>query len=70
MALVPVPLVCAGSDEEELNVDGRLRIVGTGVITTGLGHLAAVRGEVVIWARSQSSAERASNALHGAAQPG
>jgi 3-hydroxyacyl-CoA dehydrogenase len=37
----------------------RLGIAGTGAVAAGLARLAAARGEVVVWARSAESAERA-----------
>jgi len=44
-------------------MDERLGIVGTGAIATGLARLAADRGDVVMWARSEGSAERASTVV-------
>jgi 3-hydroxybutyryl-CoA dehydrogenase len=41
----------------------RLGIVGSGAIATGLARLAADRFEVILWARSHSSAERASTVV-------
>lgn len=40
-------------------MDERLGIVGSGAIACGLAAAAAQHGEVVLWARSDSSAERA-----------
>jgi 3-hydroxybutyryl-CoA dehydrogenase len=37
----------------------RLGIAGTGAVAVGLARLAARRGDVVVWARSDASAERA-----------
>lgn len=45
----------------------RLGIVGSGRIATGLARLAAERGDVVLWARSEASAERASTVIGDAA---
>jgi 3-hydroxybutyryl-CoA dehydrogenase len=41
----------------------RLGIVGSGAIATGLARLAADRFDVVLWARSESSAKRASTVI-------
>jgi 3-hydroxybutyryl-CoA dehydrogenase len=41
----------------------RLGIAGTGAVAAGLARLAAARGEVVVWARSPESAERAHEAI-------
>jgi 3-hydroxybutyryl-CoA dehydrogenase len=41
----------------------RLGIAGTGAVAAGLARLAAARGEVVVWARSTESAERAHEAI-------
>ena len=49
------------------NSKERLGIVGSGRIGTGLARLAADRGDVVLWARSEASAERASAAIGDAA---
>jgi 3-hydroxybutyryl-CoA dehydrogenase len=40
-------------------VSERVGIAGTGAIACGLAAVAAQRGQVVVWARSDSSAERA-----------
>src|SRR3954464_2359540 len=40
-------------------MDERLGIVGSGAIACGLAAAAAQHGEVVLWARSDSSADRA-----------
>ena len=45
-------------------MDERLGIVGTGAIATGLARAAADHGDVVMWARSEGSAERAADAVH------
>ncbi|MBA2439823.1 MAG: 3-hydroxyacyl-CoA dehydrogenase family protein [Thermoleophilaceae bacterium] len=45
----------------------RIGIVGSGAIATGLARVAAESGEVVLWARSEASAKRASASLEGAA---
>src|SRR5438046_1334191 len=37
----------------------KLGIAGSGTIATGLAKVAAEHGEVVLWARSEQSAERA-----------
>jgi 3-hydroxybutyryl-CoA dehydrogenase len=44
-------------------MEERLGIVGTGAIATGLARLAADRGDVVMWARSEGSAQRAADAV-------
>ena len=36
----------------------RLGIVGSGAIASGLAHVAAEHGDVILWARSEESAER------------
>jgi 3-hydroxyacyl-CoA dehydrogenase len=41
----------------------RLGIVGTGAIAAGLARVAAEHGEVVVWARSEESHERAREAV-------
>ena len=41
----------------------RLGIAGTGAVAAGLARLAAARGEVVVWARSEASAARARDAI-------
>ena len=41
----------------------RLGIAGTGAVAAGLARLAAARGEVVVWARSPESADRAHGAI-------
>ena len=46
----------------------RLGIAGTGVVGIGLARLAAERGEVVVWARSAESRDRASEAIGDAAR--
>jgi 3-hydroxybutyryl-CoA dehydrogenase len=42
----------------------RLGIAGAGAIACGLAACAARQGEVVLWARSESSAERAEETIH------
>jgi 3-hydroxyacyl-CoA dehydrogenase len=49
------------------NLNERLGIVGSGRIATGLAKLAADRGDVVLWARSEASAERASTIIEDVA---
>jgi 3-hydroxyacyl-CoA dehydrogenase len=44
-------------------MDERLGIVGTGAVATGLARVAADHGDVVMWARSEGSAERATDAV-------
>ncbi|GAC1325827.1 MAG: hypothetical protein NVSMB25_24710 [Thermoleophilaceae bacterium] len=46
----------------------RLGVTGTGAVALGLARLAAPLGEVVVWARSEQSAERASAAVGDAAR--
>ena len=46
----------------------RLGIAGTGVVAIGLARLAAERGDVVVWARSAESRDRASEAIGDAAR--
>ncbi|HLI59167.1 MAG TPA: 3-hydroxyacyl-CoA dehydrogenase family protein [Solirubrobacteraceae bacterium] len=41
----------------------RVAIAGSGTIASGLAAVAAGRGEVLVWARSQTSAERAERAV-------
>jgi len=41
----------------------RLGIAGTGAVASGLARLAAPLGEVVVWARSPESADRARDAI-------
>ena len=43
----------------------RLGIAGSGAIATGLARAAAGHGDVVLWARSHASAERAVEATEG-----
>ena len=40
-------------------MDERIAIAGSGAIACGLATVAGARGDVVLWARSESSAERA-----------
>ena len=44
-------------------MDERLGIVGTGAVATGLARVAADHGDVVMWARSEGSAQRAADAV-------
>ncbi len=44
-----------------------LGIVGSGTIATGLARLASDHGDVVLWARSEASAERASTIIEDVA---
>jgi 3-hydroxybutyryl-CoA dehydrogenase len=44
-------------------LDERLGIAGAGTIATGLAVTAATAGEVLLWARSEESAERARGAV-------
>jgi 3-hydroxybutyryl-CoA dehydrogenase len=46
----------------------RLGIAGTGAVAAGLARVAASRGEVVVWARSPESEERARAAVGGDAR--
>ena len=48
-------------------MEERLGIVGTGAIATGLARVAAEHGDVVMWARSEGSAERASTVVENLA---
>ncbi|HYH59472.1 MAG TPA: 3-hydroxyacyl-CoA dehydrogenase family protein [Thermoleophilaceae bacterium] len=41
----------------------RIGIVGSGAIATGIARAAAEHGDVVLWARSEASAERARDAV-------
>ena len=50
------------------NINERLGIVGSGSIATGLARLAADRFDVIMWARSHSSAQRASTVVEDMAQ--
>jgi len=45
----------------------RIGIAGAGAIATGLARLAAERGDVVLWARSDASAKRASTVIEDVA---
>src|SRR5437763_12479540 len=40
------------------SMNERRGIVGSGAIATGLAHVAAEHGDVILWARSEQSAER------------
>jgi 3-hydroxybutyryl-CoA dehydrogenase len=44
-------------------VQERVAIAGSGTIASGLAAVAATQGEVLVWARSQVSAERAERAV-------
>jgi 3-hydroxybutyryl-CoA dehydrogenase len=44
---------------ESTNLSERLGVVGSGTIAVGLAGLAEPRGDVVLWARSDESADRA-----------
>ena len=46
----------------------RLGIAGSGTIACGLARLASEHGDVLVWARSESSAERVRGTLNGAAE--
>lgn len=46
----------------------RLGIAGSGIIACGLARLASEHGDVVLWARSEESADRARAQLNGSAQ--
>jgi 3-hydroxybutyryl-CoA dehydrogenase len=50
------------------NSSERLGIVGSGAIATGLARLAADRFDVVLWARSETSAKRASTVIEDMAE--
>jgi 3-hydroxybutyryl-CoA dehydrogenase len=50
------------------NPSERLGIVGSGAIATGLARLAADRFDVVLWARSETSAKRASTVIEDIAE--
>jgi 3-hydroxybutyryl-CoA dehydrogenase len=49
--------------DESTNLSERLGVAGSGTIACGLVGLAAPRGDVVLWARSQESAARAGDKL-------
>jgi 3-hydroxyacyl-CoA dehydrogenase len=51
--------------DESTPLSERLGVVGSGTIACGLARLAEPRGKVVLWARSDSSAERAREMLDG-----
>jgi 3-hydroxybutyryl-CoA dehydrogenase len=51
------------SQDEEHSVEERLGIAGSGAIACGLAATAAQHGEVLLWARSERSAERARGAV-------
>jgi 3-hydroxyacyl-CoA dehydrogenase len=50
---------------ESTNLSERLGVAGSGTIACGLARLAAPRGDVVLWARSDESAARARDKLDG-----
>jgi 3-hydroxyacyl-CoA dehydrogenase len=52
---------------ESTNLSERLGVAGSGTIACGLARLAAPRGDVVLWARSDESAARARDELDGGA---
>lgn len=64
-AVVEVPYCSRLHSFEEgaLKVEERLGIAGSGAIACGLAATAAQHGEVLLWARSESSAERARGAV-------
>ena len=51
------------SQHEEHPVEERLGIAGSGAIACGLAATAAQQGDVLLWARSEGSAERARGAV-------
>ncbi|MGN6187279.1 MAG: 3-hydroxyacyl-CoA dehydrogenase family protein [Conexibacter sp.] len=51
------------SQHEEHLVEERLGIAGSGAIACGLAATAAQHGDVLLWARSEASAERARGAV-------
>lgn len=51
------------SERRSIRVEERLGIAGSGAIACGLAATAAQHGEVLLWARSDSSAERARGAI-------
>jgi 3-hydroxybutyryl-CoA dehydrogenase len=50
------------------NPSERLGIVGSGTIAAGLAKLAGEHGDVVVWARSETSAERVTQVIEDAAR--
>lgn len=50
---------------ESTNLSERLGVVGSGTIACGLAKLAEAKGDVVLWARSEESAERVRSRLDG-----
>jgi 3-hydroxybutyryl-CoA dehydrogenase len=50
-------------DEGAFKVEERLGIAGSGAIASGLAATAAQHGEVLLWARSEASADRARGAV-------
>ena len=55
----PVQTVTESAEGEPPRLNERLGIAGSGTIACGLAAVAAAHGEVMLWARSQASAERA-----------
>jgi 3-hydroxybutyryl-CoA dehydrogenase len=49
---------------EETALSERVGIAGSGAIACGLAAVAAQRGSVVVWARSDGSADRAARTVH------
>lgn len=62
-------MYCTGLVDSRVNqrVTERLGIAGSGTIACGLARLAGEHGDVVVWARSEDSAERARAELNGVA---
>src|SRR3954453_10832841 len=58
------------SANREHDVSETVGIAGTGAIACGLAAVAAQRGEVVVWARSDGSAERAGTKVRGLCEKG
>jgi 3-hydroxybutyryl-CoA dehydrogenase len=54
---------CLQDDQGAFDVEERLGIAGSGAIACGLAATAAQHGDVLLWARSDSSAERARGAV-------
>src|SRR5579875_665696 len=55
----PVQTVTESAEGEPPRLNERLGIAGSGTIACGLAAVAAAHDEVMLWARSQASAERA-----------
>ena len=51
--------------DESTHLSERLGVVGSGTIACGLARLAESHGDVVLWARSDDSADRARSKLDG-----